>query len=76
MSSVSVVSPIDSSVYCQITLSSQTDCLNAVENSHKAFHDWKQVPLEVKVDFINRFIDAFVSEKDAIAKELTHVLGR
>ncbi|KAI9598750.1 aldehyde dehydrogenase [Syncephalis fuscata] len=72
----SVISPVDSQTLVTRPNASSAD-INAVLNkSLDAFRSWRRVALAERIRLVERFVDAFVSKKEAIAKELTLQMGR
>jgi acyl-CoA reductase-like NAD-dependent aldehyde dehydrogenase len=74
--SKSTISPIDGSVYVQRDYANQEQIDNCLEAAHKAQKHWKTLPLSQRKALCNDAVQAFVANKDAIAKELCWQMGR
>ncbi|KAG0330389.1 hypothetical protein BGZ99_004759 [Dissophora globulifera] len=75
-STLSVVTPVDSSVYATVKISSSEQVQAAVELATKVQKVWKKVPVQERVAMGRRFLDNLGSRKDELAKELTMQMGR
>ncbi|KAG0357946.1 hypothetical protein BGZ54_000103, partial [Gamsiella multidivaricata] len=75
-STLSVVTPVDSTVFAKVQISSTEQVQAAVERAAKAQKGWKQVPLKDRVETGRRFLEVFGTRKDELAKELTMQMGR
>jgi acyl-CoA reductase-like NAD-dependent aldehyde dehydrogenase len=71
-----VISPIDSQSLVTRTNASNADIDAVLNKSLDAFRSWRRVPLAERITLVQRFIDCFLSRKDALAKELTLQMGR
>src|SRR6185503_3821147 len=69
-------SPVDGSVYVERPIATDAQVQQTLENARQAQARWKRVALEERIDIVNRFIDAFVARKEAIAEEITWQMGR
>jgi len=69
-------SPVDGSVYVERPIATDAQVQQTMENARQAQARWKRVALEERIDIVNRFIDAFVARKEAIAEEITWQMGR
>ena len=74
--SKSTISPIDGSVYVQRDYANQEQIDNCLEAAHKAQKDWQALPLSQRKALCNDAVQAFVANKDTIAKELCWQMGR
>lgn len=72
----SIISPVDGLVHAKVALSSTTHALEIVENAKIASESWKETPIEERIHFINKFIDAFLENKNEICDELSWLIGR
>ncbi|HWA12528.1 MAG TPA: aldehyde dehydrogenase family protein [Burkholderiales bacterium] len=70
------ISPVDGRVYVERPYATDEQVARALQAARAAQARWRQVPLAERVVLVNRFIDAFVAKKDAIAEELTWQMGR
>ena len=69
-------SPVDGSVYVERPIATDAQVQQTMENARQAQARWKRVALEQRIGIVNRFIDAFVARKEAIAEEITWQMGR
>jgi acyl-CoA reductase-like NAD-dependent aldehyde dehydrogenase len=74
--SKNTISPIDGSVYVQRDYANQEQIDTCLEAAHKAQKDWKVLPLSQRKALCNDAVQAFVANKDTIAKELCWQMGR
>jgi acyl-CoA reductase-like NAD-dependent aldehyde dehydrogenase len=74
--SKNTISPIDGSVYVQRDYANQEKIDNCLEAAHKAQKDWQALPLSQRKALCNDAVQAFVANKDTIAKELCWQMGR
>lgn len=75
-STLSITTPVDSTVFATVQISSSAQVQAAVERAHKAQKAWKNVPIKQRVDLARRFLDTLGHRKDELAKELTMQMGR
>ena len=73
---VSVISPIDGSVYAEFDLPSGAEIEGTVERAVRAQDAWKRVPLTERSAICRRMTDVMVERADAIGTELTWQIGR
>jgi acyl-CoA reductase-like NAD-dependent aldehyde dehydrogenase len=76
MSTQSTVSPVDGRVCVERKLATDDEVAALLEKSHDAFLNWRTVPVEKRVAYVLKMVEAFVSKKDEIAKEITIQMGR
>jgi acyl-CoA reductase-like NAD-dependent aldehyde dehydrogenase len=74
--SKNTISPIDGSVYVQRDYANQEQIDNCLEAAHKAQKHWQALPLSQRKALCNDAVQAFVANKDTIAKELCWQMGR
>jgi acyl-CoA reductase-like NAD-dependent aldehyde dehydrogenase len=74
--SKNTISPIDGSVYVQRDYANQEQIDTCLEAAHKAQKDWQALPLSQRKALCNDAVQAFVANKDTIAKELCWQMGR
>jgi acyl-CoA reductase-like NAD-dependent aldehyde dehydrogenase len=74
--SKNTISPIDGSVYVQRDYANQEQIDTCLEVAHKAQKVWQALPLSQRKALCNDAVQAFVDNKDAIAKELCWQMGR
>jgi acyl-CoA reductase-like NAD-dependent aldehyde dehydrogenase len=70
------VSPIDGSVVAERALASEAEIARLLERANAAQARWRDTPLAERARFCTRFVDAFVAQRDAIAREITLQMGR
>ncbi|TPX59283.1 hypothetical protein PhCBS80983_g02599 [Powellomyces hirtus] len=76
MPEYTIISPANGKPYVTKQLSSAEDARTAVDRAVKAFPSWRQNPLSERIKVVEKFVDAFVAQKDAIAEELAWLMGR
>jgi acyl-CoA reductase-like NAD-dependent aldehyde dehydrogenase len=74
--SKSTISPIDGSVYVQRDYANQEQIDTCLDTAHRAQKHWKTLPLSQRKALCNDAVQAFVANKDTIAKELCWQMGR
>jgi delta 1-pyrroline-5-carboxylate dehydrogenase len=75
-STLSIITPVDSTAFATVQISSSEQVQAAVERAAKAQKAWKRVPLKQRVEMGRRFLEVFGTRKDELAKELTMQMGR
>ena len=70
------ISPVDGSVYVERTLAAPARIEATLESARLAQRAWRAVPMPERVAILGRFCDAFESQRDAIAAELSWQMGR
>lgn len=70
------ISPVDGSVYVERELADAIAARATLERAARAQRDWARRPLAERKAVCSRAVDAFVARKDAIAAELTMMMGR
>ncbi|KAF9434202.1 hypothetical protein BGZ76_008413 [Entomortierella beljakovae] len=73
---LSIVTPVDSTIFATVQVSSSEQVQAAVERAVVAQKAWKRVPLTQRVETARRFLEVFGTRKDELAKELTMQMGR
>ena len=71
-----IVSPVNSEAHTSRQLLSKADTLKALDLSKSAIAPWRKTPIDARVAIVNKFIDIFLSGKEAIAKEISWLIGR
>jgi len=71
-----VTSPIDGSIYVERPMASWGELSSTLDRARAAQTLWAALSLEERVKFVERFVDALKSEKDAIGVELAWQMGR
>ncbi len=70
------ISPVDGSVYVERPYAKPTDIQSALDKAEKAFQQWKETPLPVRQEICWKAVEAFVANKEAVAEEITWMMGR
>ena len=71
-----VLDPADNSVIAEIASASVEQCRQALEAARDAFHDWARTPIGTRIQWLDRFIDAVMEEKEEIAELLAAETGK
>jgi acyl-CoA reductase-like NAD-dependent aldehyde dehydrogenase len=75
-STLSVTTPVDSTIFATVKISNTEQVQAAVERASKAQKAWKKVPVRERVALGRKFLEILGSRKDELAKELTMQMGR
>jgi acyl-CoA reductase-like NAD-dependent aldehyde dehydrogenase len=70
------ITPIDGSVYVERPLATPDDVAAAVARARTAQAAWRSLGVEKRASLMSAFVDAFVAERDGIAREITWQMGR
>jgi acyl-CoA reductase-like NAD-dependent aldehyde dehydrogenase len=70
------VSPIDGRVVAERPCASDAEIARALERARTAQARWRETPQALRAEICTRFVDAFVAQRDAIAREITLQMGR
>ena len=70
------VSPVDGSIYTERPLADAQQISATLARAARAQQDWKQTSIAERAALCSRFVDEFVSRRDAIAEELSWQMGR
>ncbi len=76
MNKLSVISPVDGSIFVQRPLATDLEVDAALARSMTAQRAWKRRPLAERAQMLSVFVDRFVAKRDEIALELTWQMGR
>ncbi len=71
-----VISPIDGSIYYESNMHTQKDIDTALASATNAQNEWKKRSISERKEYLNKFLEAFESNKEKISKELTQQMGR
>ncbi|KAF9158772.1 hypothetical protein DFQ26_007271, partial [Actinomortierella ambigua] len=74
--SLTVITPVDSTEYKTIPLSTTDEVQAAAELAQAAFKTWSRSAVSKRVEIGRRFLEALGARKDELAKELTYQMGR
>lgn len=72
----STVSPIDGDVCSTVICESEQEIEDIVTKATNAFKVWRETSIEERVRYVHLMLEAFLSESDSIADELTLQIGR
>jgi acyl-CoA reductase-like NAD-dependent aldehyde dehydrogenase len=70
------LSPVDGTIYVERSLATPVQIEAALENAQLAQRQWRSVPVSERAAILGRFCEAFESNRDAIAEELSWQMGR
>ena len=73
---IQVYSPGDGSLVFERPVATEREIRRAVEAARKAQPRWSDLPLEERLDYLTKFVDALVSKTNEIAPELSQMMGR
>lgn len=71
-----VVSPIDGSVIVERALSTDAEAAAVLSTAKQAQQQFRKLSLAERIRLCEAFVDALLSERDAIAEEITQQIGR
>lgn len=69
-------SPVDGSLYVERPHASKTEIENTLTKAKRAQQAWSRTALDERIAIAERFIEAFKSNADVIAEEITRQMGR
>ena len=67
---VKALDPADNSVIEELDTASEEQCLAALEAAQAAFKDWAATPIGERAQWLDKFINAIMAEKETIAELL------
>jgi len=76
MSKLQLISPVDGSIYVERELHTQKDIDKALTKAVEAQKSWRNLSVQERKPYIERFITALENLKDQISEELTWQMGR
>ena len=76
MSLQQTISPVDGRVYVERTQAAPVEIAAALAQAHSAQTDWQQLSLAERASYLSRFVDLFVTQRAAIAEEISWQMGR
>ena len=76
MATIQCISPVDSSIYVERETADAGAIQQALDVAANAQRNWKNTPVAERQALCTRVVDAFVANRDEIAKELTWQMGR
>ena len=71
-----IISPRDGTVYAERAFVPRDEALVAVERADAAQRAWRATPVAERCAILSDAVDRIVAERDAIAEELAHTMGR
>lgn len=74
--SLRCVSPIDGQLYVERPLADPRTVDQVLDRARVAQREWRKTPLDTRCALLDQAVDAFVRQRDEIASELTHQMGR
>src|SRR5436190_6903953 len=69
-------SPVDGRVYVERPLAKAGEIARSLEDAISAARSWKLVPLADRAALVEKAVDAFVANREAIAEEISWQMGR
>ncbi|KAF9428162.1 hypothetical protein BGZ94_003203 [Podila epigama] len=75
-STLSVTTPVDSTVFATVKISNSAQVQAAVEKAAQVQKQWKRVPIQERVTLGRKFLEILGSRQVELAKELTMQMGR
>jgi acyl-CoA reductase-like NAD-dependent aldehyde dehydrogenase len=76
MTTFKTISPVDGSVFVERTHATDQEILAALARATKIQQEWRRTPLAERARLMSAFVDAFIANRDEIARELTWQMGR
>ncbi|HEX2731520.1 MAG TPA: aldehyde dehydrogenase family protein [Polyangiaceae bacterium] len=76
MNGLTTISPVDGRVLVTRPHAREAEIASILERSARAQRTWRSVPLADRSAHCTRFVEAMLSERDAIAEEITLQVGR
>jgi len=70
------ISPIDNSVVAEVLLATDAEIQATLDNAVRAQREWRQTPLDRRMEICGRMVDWMVARAGEIATELTWQMGR
>jgi acyl-CoA reductase-like NAD-dependent aldehyde dehydrogenase len=73
---IRTISPIDGSVVAERPYASDAEIARVLAAARAAQARWREAPLAERAGLCTRFVEAFVAQRDGIAREITLQIGR
>jgi acyl-CoA reductase-like NAD-dependent aldehyde dehydrogenase len=70
------ITPVDGSVFVERPLAGADEVEAVLAAARAAQADWRRTPLAARAALLGAFVDAMLTERDAIAAEITWQMGR
>ena len=71
-----LVNPATEEVFCAVEPTSEAELESILSRMRLAQQQWREVPLQVRIDACRQFIAAFRSMKETVALDLTRQMGK
>jgi len=71
-----VTDPSDESVIANVQISSEEQCIQAVEAAHRAFKGWAKTPPRVRGEILRKAFEIMVAEADRLAEIISRENGK
>ena len=69
-------SPIDNQIYVERPYATDQEADQIIKHAAAAQADWQSLSLDKRAEYCHKAVDAMVSNRDDIALEITHQMGR
>jgi len=69
-------SPIDNQIYVERPYATDQEVEKIINHAAAAQADWQSLSLDKRAEYCHKAVDAMVSNRDDIAREITHQMGR
>ncbi|KAI8844956.1 aldehyde dehydrogenase [Chytridium lagenaria] len=76
MTTINILSPVDGKIVASRHEVSLAEAQETLSRSHKAFDEWRKVPLEKRIEVVRKLVEKFLEMKDEAAEELANLIGR
>jgi len=76
MSKFKTITPVDGSVYLERDFHTLDDVERVLSDAKGAQKSWAAMPLSTRKEYIQKFVDEIVGDKDEIAREISYQMGR
>ncbi|MFN7133413.1 MAG: aldehyde dehydrogenase family protein, partial [Myxococcales bacterium] len=73
---LSVDNPYSGETYCELPLVSESEAMAAVDRAARAQKQWAETKVAERVALVGRFIEAFLADKEAVARDITGMMGK
>lgn len=73
---IKVLDPSDNSVITELDTASPEQCIEALEAAKAAFKEWSETPIATRIDYLNKFIDAVLEDRERLSEVLCAESGK
>lgn len=73
---LTVDNPFSGTTYCELPFTGEREAMATVDRAARAQKAWARVPIEERIALIGRFIDAFLADKESVARDITGMMGK